>query len=82
MSRLTPKQAAEHACVSIQLIYTWCGEKRLPHTRVGARGRRGRILIDVADLDSLMESLKVAASWTGEEDRQETPRPSADPRVR
>ena len=52
--RLTPKQAAERAGVSTSLIYTWCAEQRLAHYRIGAEGKRGRILIDPADLDRLI----------------------------
>jgi excisionase family DNA binding protein len=64
--KLTPRQAAERIGVSPQLIYRWCEERRLPHFRCGGRGRRGRILIDPADLDAFLETLKV------------TPRPPAD----
>jgi excisionase family DNA binding protein len=57
--RLTPKQAAERAGVSLSLIYVWIGEKRLPHLRVGAQGKRGRILIEAEDLDQFLASLRV-----------------------
>lgn len=56
---LTPKQAAARAKVSRSLIYTWCAEGRLPHIRAGAEGKRGRILIDVEDLDGLIRGLRV-----------------------
>lgn len=52
--RLTPKQAAERAGVSPSLVYTWCAEGRLAHYRLGAEGRRGRIMIDPTDLERLM----------------------------
>ena len=65
-TKLTPRQAAEHTNVSSQLIYRWCQERRLPHYRCGGQGRRGRILIDPADLDAFLQSLKV------------TPRPPGD----
>src|SRR4051794_33218228 len=57
--RLTPKQAAERAGISPQLIYLWCAERRLPHLRAGGRGRRGRILIDPDDLDAFLVTLMV-----------------------
>ncbi len=61
--RLTPKEAAERARVSVALIYKWTSEEqRLPHYRAGGKGRRGRILIDPADLDAFLESQKVAAT--------------------
>ena len=61
--KLTPKQAAAHAGVSPQLIYQWTTvEKRLPHYRAGGLGKRGRILIDEADLEAFLASLRVEAA--------------------
>jgi excisionase family DNA binding protein len=57
--RLTPKQAAEQAAVSVSLIYQWCHEGRLPHLRLGGRGRRGKIVIDATDLDAFLEGCRV-----------------------
>jgi excisionase family DNA binding protein len=57
-TRLTPRQAAKLAGVSGSLIYRWCAEGRLAHYRVGTSGRRGRILIDPADLDRLMRECR------------------------
>lgn len=45
--------------VSVMLIYHWCSEKTLPHFRLGINGRRGKILIDVNDLERLLASRKV-----------------------
>ncbi len=56
--RLTPKQAAAKAGVSASLIYTWCAEQRLAHFRLGAEGRRGRILIDPDDLEKLIKECR------------------------
>ena len=56
---LTVKQAAERAAVSVSLIYTWCADKTLPHTRVGRKGKRGHIRIAVEDLDAVLAALKV-----------------------
>jgi excisionase family DNA binding protein len=61
VSLLTVKQAAAHAGVSESLIYQWCDERRLVHYRVGGVGKRGKILVDPADLDGFMASLKVEA---------------------
>jgi excisionase family DNA binding protein len=58
---LTVAQAAERACVSSSLIYEWCAEKRLPHLRLGKKGRRGRILIEESDLAAFLESCRIAA---------------------
>jgi excisionase family DNA binding protein len=51
---LTPKQAADRTKVSVSLVYQWCAEGRLPHYRFGRDGRRGRILIDPADLEQFI----------------------------
>lgn len=56
---LTPKEAAARARVSRSLIYTWCDERRLPHSRAGASGKRGRILIRLVDLEALLAELRV-----------------------
>ena len=53
MDKLTPKEAAERARVSLSLIYTFVSEGRLAHYRLGGGGKRGRILIDSTDLDAL-----------------------------
>jgi excisionase family DNA binding protein len=57
--KLTPKQAAERAGVSLSLIYQLCEERRLTHYRIGGRGKRGKILIAPDDLDAFLESLRV-----------------------
>jgi hypothetical protein len=59
---LSPKLAAARACVSVSLIYQWCADGSLPHLRVGAWGRRGKILIAPADLDALLAGFKVSGS--------------------
>ena len=56
--KLTPKQAADRLGVSPNLIYVLCQEGRLPHYRIGADGRRGRILIDPADLDEFIAACR------------------------
>jgi excisionase family DNA binding protein len=58
---LTVKQAAERANVSTALVYQWCEERRLPHYRLGGKGKRGKLLINPADLDAFMQSLRVEA---------------------
>jgi hypothetical protein len=55
---LTPKLAARKAGVSQSLIYTWIKEQRLACFRMGAAGRRGRILIDPADLDVVIRECR------------------------
>jgi len=38
MQPLTVKEAAKRAKVSTSLIYVWCNERRLPHSRAGRQG--------------------------------------------
>lgn len=58
MDLLTPKEAAKRARVSASLIYCLCNDQRLPHYRIGADGKRGRILIDPADLDTFIQQCR------------------------
>lgn len=58
-SPLTVKQAASYASVGAALVYGWCADGTLPHMRVGARGKRGKILIAVEDLDAVLASFKI-----------------------
>lgn len=51
---LTPKQAAVKIGVSDSLIYEWCSAGLLPHYRFGTPGRRGKVLIDEAELDAFV----------------------------
>jgi excisionase family DNA binding protein len=57
--KLSPKECAQRAGVSVALVYQLCDERRLTHYRVGGRGRRGKILIDPEDLEAFLESCKV-----------------------
>jgi excisionase family DNA binding protein len=74
---LSVKQAAERKGLSPQLVYRWCEERRLPHYRCGGRGRRGRILIDPADLDAFLQTLKVTPRPPGDDGQFRHPRPSS-----
>ncbi|MCE9560825.1 MAG: helix-turn-helix domain-containing protein [Planctomycetes bacterium] len=56
---MTVAEAALHAGVSQSLIYAWCGDKSLAHTRVGRVGKRGHIRIAIEDLDGVLAALKV-----------------------
>ena len=61
MTRLSVKQAAERVGVSESMIYQWCHERRLAHLRLGTGGRRGKILIEEADLDAFVNAQRVEA---------------------
>lgn len=57
---LNVAEAAERAKVSKTLIRRWTTvEKRLPHFRLGGRGKRGKLVIDSVDLDMFLDTLKI-----------------------
>jgi excisionase family DNA binding protein len=77
---LTVKQAAKEKGLSPALVYLWCHERRLPHYRLGGRGRRGRILIDPSDLDGFLATLKVTPRPPGDDGEfRHSRRPSGSP---
>lgn len=56
---LTIKDAARLLGVSPSLVYEWCREQLLPHYRYGGSGRRGKIMISLADLDLFKQQCRV-----------------------
>ena len=65
-SNLSVAEAAEQLDVSPSLVYQWCAEKRLPHFRLGRRGRRGTIRIQVDELSEFMKCLRVESAASDE----------------
>lgn len=59
---LTVRQAAGHAEVSESLIYAWCNDGTLSHSRIGRKGKRGHIRIAIEDLEIVMASFRVQPS--------------------
>jgi excisionase family DNA binding protein len=55
---MTVAQFAERAEISKSLAYRLVEEGRVPHRRIGQRGRRGKILIAEEDYKRFMESVK------------------------
>jgi len=53
------KAAAEQLEISSSLAYRLVEEGRLPHRRIGQRGKRGKILIDEADLKKFIKSRQI-----------------------
>ena len=51
---LSVKQVAARAGVSGSLVYAWCRDGGLRHSRFGRRGKRGCIRIAAADLDAFL----------------------------
>jgi hypothetical protein len=58
---MTVKQVSEKYALSRALIYLWVDERRFPVLRVGAKGKRGRILIEESDFEPFLLSLRVDA---------------------
>ena len=63
--KLTPKQAAERAVVSLSLVYQWCQDGILVHYRLGRPGKRGRIRIEESDLVAFLETCRKEAGGPG-----------------
>ena len=59
ITMLTVRQAAARASVCERIVRNWIRSGILPHYRIGATGRRGKIMIDESDLDALMASFRV-----------------------
>lgn len=55
------KQAAVRLEISLSLLYSLIEEGRIPHRRIGRRGRRGKITIREEDLEQFLASVKVEA---------------------
>ena len=53
------REAAERLEVSISLVYQLIAEGRLPHVRIGGRGRRGKIIVRPEDIESFLEACEV-----------------------
>ena len=52
------KQAAERLEVSQSLVYQLIAERRLPHLRIGGRGRRGKIVIKDEHIAAFLEEVR------------------------
>jgi len=61
---LTPKQVSEQIGVSDSLVYEWCAQRLLPHFRFGRQGKRGKVLIEQADLDAFLAAHRQEAKPT------------------
>ena len=55
---MTVKEFAEKAEISLSLAYALIAEGRVPHRRIGQRGRRGAIRISEEDFRQFMEAVK------------------------
>lgn len=59
---MTVKEFSERAEISLSLAYALIAEGRVPHRRIGQRGKRGAIRIAEKDFDVFMESVKAVSS--------------------
>lgn len=57
---LTVAEAAGRARVCESIVRHWVVSGQLPHYRLGRKGKRGKIVIAVEDLDGLLASFKVS----------------------
>lgn len=71
MLMLTVREAAGRTGVSDGLVRAWVKAGELPHYRLGAKGRRGKIAIATDDLDAFLAARRVEAA---------PPRPERKPR--
>jgi excisionase family DNA binding protein len=55
---MTVKEFAERAEISLSLAYLLIAEGRVPHRRIGQRGKRGAIRIAEEDFQEFMEKCK------------------------
>ena len=58
---LTPKQASKLYPLSLSLLYQLCDERRIPHFRIGGKGRRGKLLLAPRDIERFIEENRVEA---------------------
>ena len=58
---LTVKEASAAARVSATVVYGWVADGSLPAYKVGASGKRGKILISTADFDARLEACRTEA---------------------
>jgi excisionase family DNA binding protein len=59
---MTVKQFAQKAEISLSLAYQLIAEGRVPHRRIGSRGRRGAIRVTEEDFQRFIESTRAQAA--------------------
>jgi excisionase family DNA binding protein len=71
---MTPKDASADMGVSTSLVYELVEKRLIGHHRIGGKGKRGRILISIADLEAYLEKTRVEPE-TGEPQAKPAPAP-------
>jgi excisionase family DNA binding protein len=56
---LTPKQAAEKIGASVAIVYGLVADHAIACYRIGRRGKRGKIMLDEADLKAYLVSARI-----------------------
>jgi excisionase family DNA binding protein len=56
---VTVKAAAERLEISQSLVYRLVEEGRMPCVRIGARGRRGKIIIREQDIEAFLKACQI-----------------------
>ncbi len=51
-------EAAKRLEISKSLLYELIAEGRIPHRRIGRRGKRGKIIVTEDDLQAFLETVK------------------------
>lgn len=59
---LSVREAARRVGVSASLVYQWCAEGTLPHYRLGGNGKRGKIVIEPTELDTVFKARRVTGT--------------------
>lgn len=57
---MTVKEASKKLEISVSLCYQLVAEGRMPHVRIGALGRRGKIIIRDEHLATFLEDVKAS----------------------
>lgn len=57
--KMTVLEVAERVGVCPSLVYGWVEYRALAHYRLGGKGKRGRILVDEADLEAFLQGCRV-----------------------
>ncbi|MEZ6142927.1 MAG: helix-turn-helix domain-containing protein [Zavarzinella sp.] len=68
------KDLARFLGVSMSTVYGWIARRELPHYRLGAAGRRGRIIVQQADLDLFLAQRRLESEQPQETEQRPVPR--------
>jgi excisionase family DNA binding protein len=58
---MTVKEASKELEISPSLAYQLIADGRLPHVRIGGKGRRGKIIIKEKDIEAFLAKCRVAS---------------------